>query len=380
MIERPLELVVELASELRRAGLPVSTGQTLDLTETFEVVGFTNPADTRSAARAVLARFPEDYPAIDAAVASFYRKLTGGRADSLAGFPSISQDISAQPADAEEVEILAVADGAEETAGATESASAVSYSARDALRRKDFAQYTEEEVQAAKRLLRSMRWQPPVRQSRRKKRAAHARELDMRRLLRRSLSRGGEVVEFPRRRRRQRPRAIVVLCDVSGSMDVYTRMALHFLHVLRSRLLQTEIFLFGTRLSHVTRALERRNPDEAVGRLAREVVDWAGGTRVGESIATFNRHWAKRVGAHGAVTIIISDGWDRGDVSQLSREMARLQRTSHRLMWLNPLLGTEGYQPLTQGMRAALPYIDDFIPAHNLLSLEDFARAIDESA
>jgi uncharacterized protein with von Willebrand factor type A (vWA) domain len=173
-------------------------------------------------------------------------------------------------------------------------------------------------------------------------------------------------------------RQLVLLCDISGSMDRYSRILLRFLHAVERSSRRTEAFVFGTRLTRITRALARRDPDAAIAAVASRVKDWSGGTRIGEALHDFNTHWARRVLGHGAIVIIISDGWDRGDSGLLTAEMQRLQRSSYRLIWLNPLLGSPRYQPLTQGIQAALPYVDDFLPVHNLSSLEALARTLDE--
>jgi uncharacterized protein len=196
---------------------------------------------------------------------------------------------------------------------------------------------------------------------------------DLRRALRRTLRAGGELVALPRRVRATRPRPLVVLCDVSGSMERYTRMLLHFVHAIARDRQRVEAFLFATRLTRITRHVRTDQVDAAVSAVAHAVEDWAGGTRIGDALRELNVRWARRVLTRGPVVLVISDGWDRGDPERLSAEMARLQRSCDRLIWLNPLLGEADYQPLTRGIRAALPYIDDFLPAHNLASLERLA-------
>ena len=196
----------------------------------------------------------------------------------------------------------------------------------------------------------------------------------MRRAVRTNLRHGGELVHLPRRERRIQVRPLVLLCDVSGSMERYSRMLLHFVHTLSGGLDRVEAFLFSTRLTQVTRQLARKGVDQVVPKLPGEVPDFAGGTRIGEALGQFNVTWSRRVMGHAPVVLLISDGWDRGDPDQLSREMARLQRSCHRLIWLNPLLGSPRYRPLTRGMQAALPWIDDFLPVHNLASLDALAE------
>jgi hypothetical protein len=247
-----------------------------------------------------------------------------------------------------------------------------SYSHRETLREKDFSTLTGEEAREAKAMLASLRWEPDARRTRRWMAAAGAVP-DLRRLAGRAVRYGGEPVDIPRRERRWRPRPLVLLCDVSGSMERYSRMLLHFAHGLASRAGRFEAFLFATRLTRITRDISRRGADDAVSRVLKATPDWGGGTRIGDAVRTYNVEWARRVGGRGPVVLLISDGWDRGDPDRLAGEMARLARASHRLIWLNPLLGSPEYQPLTRGMRAALPYVDDFLPVHNLVSLERLA-------
>lgn len=186
------------------------------------------------------------------------------------------------------------------------------------------------------------------------------------------------MLDLARRGPKLKRRQMVVLCDISGSMERYTRLLLSFLHAVETNVQRVEVFVFGTRLTRITPALRRRNPDAALAAVSSQVQDWAGGTRIGESLKTFNRHWARRVLGHGAIVIVISDGWDRGDPRLLAAELERLQRASYRLLWLNPLLGAENYRPLTQGIQAALPFVDDFLPVHNLESLESLARLLND--
>jgi uncharacterized protein with von Willebrand factor type A (vWA) domain len=248
----------------------------------------------------------------------------------------------------------------------------LSYSGRHVSRVKDFAEFTEHEIRQAKAMLAALNWELGMRWTHRWK-AGEGRDIDARRLLRRNIKYAGELLELPKRRRQQKRRPLVLLCDISGSMERYSRMLLHFIHSVTGGLDRVEAFLFATHLTRVTRELSRRSPDEAISRIVRRVPDWSGGTRIGEALRTFNVHWCRRVLPRGAVVLLISDGWDRGEPELLRREMNRLQRTCHRLIWLNPLLGAPDYQPLTRGMQAALPFIDDFLPVHNLESLESLA-------
>jgi uncharacterized protein with von Willebrand factor type A (vWA) domain len=246
------------------------------------------------------------------------------------------------------------------------------YSTVEVSRTKDFADFTAAELDAARRLMRRMRWQPGIRRTRRWQHASRG-GIDMRRLLRANLMRGGELIELPRRIRREAPRPIVMLADVSGSMDRYSRMLLAFASGLTRNARGAESFVFATRLTRVTRLVSAPTGYRVVSRMVRDLQDWGGGTRIGEALRTFNTTWARRVMRHGPVVLIVSDGWDRGDPKLLAWELARLRRRCSRLIWLNPLLGSASYEPLTRGMQAALAHIDDFLPAHNLRSLEDLA-------
>jgi len=199
----------------------------------------------------------------------------------------------------------------------------------------------------------------------------------LRRTLRRSLRSEGEIFSWSYREPKSKPRPLIVIADISGSMERYTRLLLHFIYGMKSALSQpVEAFVFSTRLTRITRPLQIRDLDLALKNVGQLVNDWAGGTRIGESLKTFNFQWGRRVLGRGAVVLIISDGWDRGDVAVLKREMARLKRNCHRLIWLNPLLGAPDYEPLTRGIQAALPSIDNFLPVHNLASLEDLANRL----
>jgi uncharacterized protein with von Willebrand factor type A (vWA) domain len=234
------------------------------------------------------------------------------------------------------------------------------------LRTKDFEAFTVEELHEARLLLAQLPWHLGVRRTRRWQ-AARDGAIDIRPVLRRSLMRGGEPIELPRRARRRAPRPIVLLGDVSGSMERYSRVILQFVYGLGRANRRVESFVFATRLTRITSSFP-------VSPAASRPHDWGGGTRIGEALRTFNTRWARRVMRNGPVVLIVSDGWDRGDPALLARELARLRRSCHRLIWLNPLLGRADYEPLTRGMQAALGHIDDFLPAHNLESLEALAR------
>jgi uncharacterized protein with von Willebrand factor type A (vWA) domain len=250
------------------------------------------------------------------------------------------------------------------------------------LRDKDFADYTEDERRRARRAIRALAVTAPMRPSRRtrpaRRRGAppHAARPDLRRTVRASLRTGGDPVERHWREPGERPRPLVLVCDVSGSMEPYARMLLAYMQACVAARRRVEAFVFGTRLTRVTAELRGRDPDRALERAASATRDWSGGTRIGEALATLNREHGRRLG-RGAVVVLLSDGWDRGEPEQLGAEMARLARCSHRLIWLNPLKAHPEYQPLTRGMRAALPHVDEFMAGNSLGSLERLALALD---
>ena len=248
------------------------------------------------------------------------------------------------------------------------------YSAEELLRQKDFEEMTWLETEQVKRLLQQAPWRMAERRTRRL-RPARAGQVDLRRTARLSIRSSGELIRLLHRQPRLRRRPLVLLCDVSGSMERYSRLLLIFAHAVARRE-DVETFVFSTRLTRVTRLLRRRDIDQALAEVGKRVHDFSGGTRIGQALAEFNRRWARRVLGHGAVTILISDGWDRGDPEQLAVELERLRRMSYRLIWLNPLLGSEGYEPVTRGMAAALPHTDDFLAAHNVRALDELGELL----
>jgi len=248
------------------------------------------------------------------------------------------------------------------------------YSPDELLRQKDFDDLTWLETEQVKRLLQQAPWRIAERRTRRL-RPARGGRVDLRRTARHSIRSSGELIRLLHRQPRLRRRPLVLLCDVSGSMERYSRLLLIFAHAIARRE-DVETFVFSTRLTRITRMLRRRDLDRALAEVGRSVHDFSGGTRIGQAVADFNRRWARRVLGHGAVVIVVSDGWDRGDPAVLTAELSRLRRSAHRLIWLNPLLGSEGYEPVTRGMAAALPHTDDFLAAHNVQALDELGELL----
>ena len=380
---------------LRRAGLPVGSGQILALVDAVAAIDVFRHEDVYHAARASVVTRPEQIPVFDLEFSRFWRELMGARPapvqpfrpESIPGEPPLpdatkkrTESKQLSGAGEEERDIFHVSEGEEEQSGEEDFEASpddvMLFSAREILRKKDFSLCTQDEINEARRIIEGMTWKLGTRQTRRRARAKHGNFIDPRATLRQSLRHGGVPVELRKQKRKIKTRPLIVICDISGSMDRYARLLLRFVHALGQGLENTEVFVFGTRLTRITRELRKRDVDTALTQVVGSVEDWSGGTRIGEALKTFNYKWARRVLRSGATVVIISDGWDRGDPALLGREMARLQRASRRLIWLNPLLGAPGYQPLTQGMRAALPYIDEFMPIHNLKSLEALAELL----
>ncbi len=364
--------VVAFAHLLRIMGVEVSSGQVLDLVRALEYVPIIGREDFRNAARATLICRREDLPQFESAFAFFWRTPSFDpmmMALPVLKTPPRNLRLPKPPRDSDEGE--GEGEEQEEKVGLT-----MAYSQGETLRTKDFGSFSWEEVQACKELLKNLAWRLPVRRTRRTKPTPRGRRIDMRRVLRRNMRYGGEPIILPRKKIRTRQRPLVVLCDISGSMDRYSRILLQFVYTISNGLRDVEAFVFGTRLTRVTRLLRERDIDDAVALVSKQVVDWSGGTRIGDTLKQFNYVWGRRVLGRGPVVLLISDGWDRGDPKLLGREVERLQRTCHRLIWLNPLLGSPNYQPLTQGIQAALPHVDDFLPVHNLLSLEQLGEKL----
>lgn len=244
------------------------------------------------------------------------------------------------------------------------------FSNQEILQRKSFSSMTPDELREVRRLIRELRWRASLRRTHRRVPARRGEILDFRQALK-TLAKTGSLPPHPRwRKRKLKPRPIVLLADVSGSMEQVSRLVLLFFYSIAHSLPDVECFTFGTRLARITPQLVLRNADRAIDSAYQEVVDWAGGTRIGETLHAFNRRWGRRVLRRGAVVLIVSDGWERGDASELAGEMRHLSRRCHRLIWLNPLLGNAAYEPRVEGMAAALPFVDDFLPVHNLHSFE----------
>jgi uncharacterized protein with von Willebrand factor type A (vWA) domain len=362
----PLSRLVEFGRALRGSGVAVGSGQLLAYCRGMAVLDPTDLDDLYWAGRTTLLSRHSDIALYDRVFDRFFR---GGevRLAASAAPGSLPPAVSAQPLAATN----ASAHGAPDEAPVGTVASS-----HEALRRKPFSSCTPEELAALRDLIARLRLNPPRRASRRTEHHRRGRRPDLRRSLRRSLRSGGELLEPSWRRRRSRARRIVLLLDVSGSMADYSRALLQFAYSAARSGGEVETFCFATRLTRITGTLRRRDPDTALAEASEAVLDWDGGTRIGEAIAEFTRSWGRRGLARGAVVVVCSDGLERGDPEVLALEMERLRRLAHRIVWVNPLTGDPRYEPLARGMRAALDFVDAFVPGHDLASLEALADLI----
>ena len=360
---------------LHDSGIEAGPRRLTDATRALTYIDLKREADFRGALRSVFVSRKEDIPTFEAAFDIFWAppdpRITAG------AIPGRSRPLRMSPERAAAWSAalgLSSSQMSREQEARSVPATSSGYSAEELLRQKDFEEMTWEETEQVKRLLEQAAWRVAERRTRRM-RAGKTGPIDLRRSARHAIRSSGELMQLFRKRPRLRRRPLVLICDVSGSMERYSRLLMIFAYAIARRE-DLEAFVFSTRLTRITRQLRQRDLDKALEAVSKGVHDFSGGTRIGDALADFNRHWARRVLGHGAVVIIVSDGWDRGDPDQLTAELIHLRRSAHRLVWLNPPIGSEGYQPLTRGMAAALPYCDDFLAAHNVQALDDLGRLL----
>ena len=370
---RPERIVVDFVDRVRREGLAVPPGSAVEYGRALGALQSTRLSALYWAGRATLVRRPEDIGPYDRAFAAFF----AGADDALVRRLSVPVQLHVDAPDDPGADDPRD-DGDEDESPAGE-VRALRWSATELLRHKDLSQCTADELAEAHRLMADLRVHAALRRSRRRRRTSrHRGHPDLRRTVARSLRTGGEVVRPAASERGERPRRLVLLLDVSGSMEPYARALARFAHVAvaaRKRG-QVEVFALGTRVTRISHELATHDPDAALRRAADAVADWAGGTRLGEGLRTFNDRWGVRGLARGAVVVVLSDGWDRGDPTLLGSELARLRRVAYRVVWVNPLKASPGFAPLAQGMAAALPHVDEFVEGHSVASLEALAELV----
>jgi uncharacterized protein len=354
----------ELAADLRELGVRVGVGELLAAHRALAAVDAGSRSEAFHALRATLCSSRADYDAFAVAFAAVFGRDRDPK-EALSALGAVPRDVLPRvgvPALAEQqrsTELLEVVPAA--------------WSDQELLREKDFAEYTDAERAAARRLLARLAARGPTRLSRRTRPVRRRGHIpDLRATTRASLRQGGELLERRWRAPTRRPRRMVLVLDVSGSMAPYARVLLQYVQASVAARARVEAFAFGTHLTRLTYELAGRDPDLALRRASERVTDWSGGTRIGASLATLNREHGRRIG-RGAFVVILSDGWDRGDPDELAAEMGRLRRTAHKLVWLNPLAAAPRYEPLTRGMRAALPHVDRLLPGNSIVSLEELA-------
>jgi uncharacterized protein len=373
------ENVLYFVRVLRTAGLPLGPAKVIDALAAIDAVGVDNRSDFREALAAVLVSRREHLPIFEQAFDMFWRnprlveKMIAALLPKIQGRVSeAADDLPARLAQAMLPPPATATDDAQET----DLDAALSFSAREVLQRKDFATMTVDELAEVKALLRRMSLPLPAQRVRRTIAASRGHAIDLRATLRGSVGAGGALTPLRFRARRRRPPPLCVLCDVSGSMDRYARMLLHFLHAVTNDRHRVHVLTFGTRLTNITRHLRHRDVDVALARVSGAVEDWAGGTRIGTCLMEFNRKWSRRLLGQNAVVLLISDGLDADAGEGLAFEAERLAKSCARLVWLNPLLRYAGFEARPAGIRALLPHVDDFLPVHNVETLTDLAHAL----
>ncbi len=383
-----LSSVLGFGRELKREGLTADLAAVLDFVRALDLVDIGDREEVRAAGAALFVRRKDELDPYERAFERFWR----GRGLTPQGLPQLASDRpevdpQAQPSKdsaAEDAQVVAtgivrdtqsIESGEADEEESTPSETA--WSAGERLRERAFDRMTPAELREAERLIDRMVLRMPMRRTRRWELHRRGTLLAPRQMMRRNLATGGDPVTWLWRRRATRPRGVVLLCDISGSMERHARLLLRFSHALSRTEVPTEAFCFGTRLTRITPQLRHRDPDEALARISAAVGDWSGGTRIGTAFRDFNLRWSRRTLRSSSIVLVVSDGWDRGDPAEVAAETARLRRACHRLIWLNPLAGAAGYRPLAAGMAAAWPHIDVFLPSHDLASLELLAHALE---
>jgi uncharacterized protein len=378
--------VVHFVRVLRGAGLPMSPAQATDALEALSLIDLARRDDVRAALAALLTAAPDEREIFDAAFELFWRdpdwesklralllpKVQGGLppprrnnrlADALAARAAAPRDAPPRPEEHQEHELRAHA----------------SFSAEERLRQRDFETLTADEWRTLRHLIRAQRLPLATERTRRLKAASHGTHADLRASARHAVRAGGDWTVWKYRAPVERKPPLVLMLDISGSMSAYSRAVLYFCHALLHSRERLQVFLFGTRLTHATRALRERDPDIALAQLATQVADWSGGTRIGATLGEFNRRWARRMLGGRATVLIVTDGLDHEASETLAAEMARLHRFAHRVVWLNPLLRYCDFAPKARGVQAMLPHVDAHYPVHNLDCLEAFGRSLSEA-
>jgi uncharacterized protein len=372
---RTADNIVGFARALRAAGIPLGPGAVIDALNAIELIEIGNRADVFTTLESIFVKRHEHAVIFAQAFDLFFRAADEWK-QMLDSVPLPDQPKKKPQAGSRRVQEAFSQAHMTETPQAQAEEVRLSVSDKEILQKKDFAQMTAAEIAEVTRAIGTMKLPQAELRTRRYRPDARGLKLDMRRTLRGSLRTGGDIIDIHKLGRIEKPAPIVALLDISGSMSEYTRLFLHFLHAITDARKRVSVFLFGTRLTNVTRSLRARDPDEALARCSSAVEDWAGGTRIATSLHTFNKLWGRRVLGQGAIVLLISDGLEREADARLAFEMDRLHRSCRRLIWLNPLLRYGGFEPKAQGIKMMLPHVDEFRPVHNLKSIEGLIEAL----
>jgi uncharacterized protein len=358
-----IDQLSEFSGALRGRGLIVTSEQTAHMARALTLVDLSRRSQAQAALRSLTVTNPGQIPVFDEEFEIFFDRGRPRLANRIAEAPP--------PAGTATHRLAALGMGGEINTADQGGASAI-----ERLASRDFTDLDDEELGEARRLVKSMLWHPSPYQTRRWI-AGEGRRPDLRRTLHGAVGPTGDLMEMQWKRRRKRERPLIIIADISGSMDRYAELFLVFAHAAQRRLREVEVFTFSTELTRITDELARRDAKAALARVSGRVPDWSGGTKIGEALATWNRVWSRRLARGGPVVLILSDGWDCGDPTLLSSEMARLSRSVHQVIWLNPLAGRDGYEPLAKGMRAAMPHIDELLPAASVSDFRGVVRVLE---
>ncbi len=373
-----LQQITDFCSLLRQMGVNVTTTNQLSWCESVQLIDIGDRDAFYHTARTNLISQDTDRETFDLAFSLFWRyprtEFEAVDAESETSEPSSLQDLS-DISDEQDILEQWLDSETEDDAEAEEDDS-TAYSMEEVLSRKDFSEFTTEDMEKAREIVAKLAAILATRLSRRKVVGKKGKIIDFRRSWRKSLAHGGEPLELIRKQQKIKKTKILLLCDVSGSMDCYAKFLIQFIYGMQKELKEVDVAVFSTHLTDITGLLRRKGLAEGLNEVANVVPDWSGGTKIGESLLEFYRQFAPSFSAYRSVVILISDGWDRGDVEVLRHSMEMLHRHAYRLIWLNPLLGSDGYQPICRGIRTALPYVDYFLPAHNLESLAELTKIL----
>ncbi|MXV75952.1 VWA domain-containing protein [Candidatus Poribacteria bacterium] len=374
-----LQQITDFCRLLRQMDINVTTTNQLSWCKSVELIDISEREAFYHTARTNLITKEADLKTFDLAFNLFWRYPrpdfqavdTGGEAPE----PSSLQDLSDATDEQDMIEQWLDSE-TEDDEEEGEEDDPLAYSVEEVLTRKDFSEFTKEDMEKAREIVAKLAAVLATKLSRRKVVGKKGKIIDFRRSWRKSLVHGGEPLELIRKQQKIKKTKILLLCDVSGSMDCYAKFLIQFIYGMQQELREIEVAVFSTHLTDITGLLQRKGLAEGLNEVANVVPDWSGGTKIGESLLEFYRQFAPSFSAYRTVVILISDGWDRGDVDVLQRSMEMLHRHAYRLIWLNPLLGSDGYQPICRGIRTALPYVDYFLPAHNLESLAQLTKVL----